>query len=197
MVARTGPAPGLAELELGTHLLMVNESEGMEIRRLRQLLDLSMGRRYRFVLQCDRNRIRLMETTLRTIDPEDLYLIPLDLNWRAMAHQAFDEREFVGDHVSYLRAAGYLDRPVVIFVSHANSIVLEPDHLERMMKVEEVRPHWLELHPCVYVCSYNESDEFGSPIPLGRDTLRRMLRLHTHYLGATKSDRPKGMAGRT
>lgn len=190
MAARTRHDSTLNSLELGTHLLMVNGTEEMEIRRFRQFTKLAKERRYRFVLQCDRNRITMMEIALRAVDPEDLYIIPLDLNWRAMAKRAFDEHMFIGDHVDYLKSAGYLDRPVLIFVSHANSIVLEPDHLNRMMKVEEVRPQWLHLHPCIHVCSYMESDEFGSPIPLGRETLQRMLSFHTHYLGATKRETP-------
>lgn len=196
MASQSSRTLTIDDLDLGSHILIVNEGEEMETRRFRQLINVSRERSYRFVLQCDRNRIGLMEIALRSIEPEDLYLIPLDLNWRSMANEAFDEREFLGDHISYLKAAGYLDRPVVIFVSHANSIVLEPDHLERMMRVEEVRPHWLHLHPCVYACSYMESDEFGSPIPLGRDTLQRMLRLHTHYLGATKNDHPRVLQGK-
>jgi hypothetical protein len=140
---------------------------------------------------CDRQRISLLGEGLRTIDPEDFYFVPLDINWRAICAKAYSEEVFTTDHFYYLKAAGFLDRPAVIFVSHTNSIVQEPGHRERVTRIEELRPHWVQLHPCIYACSYLESDESGSPIPLARRDFQRLLSFHTHYLGATPSDVPR------
>jgi hypothetical protein len=184
----------LLGLRIGDHLLMVNDCEEMEHRRFRQLAELSRRQSYRFILACDRARRGLLRAALEAIDPEDLYYIPLDINLKGLAMRTAGWTCWEA-HFPYLKAAGYLDRPVVAFLSHSAPLAEGPNYLERIMQVERVLPLLMKTEAYIAVCSYLESDETTSPIPLSKDLLLPILKCHTHYLGATISDSLRVLLG--
>jgi hypothetical protein len=168
----------------GDHLMVICQDKAAEVRTLQLLLMVATRNSYRMLLACERQRLDLLQRAFDALDAERVHYIPIDLSLRAMKDPRYEWAIITLEEMNTLRAANFLDRPLIAFTAFPPDPSFSNDPWGDLMKVERHWTHVMKAHPTMAVCAYPESDSFGPHASLGRVTFQKMTSLHGGYLKA-------------